>query len=108
MSRFDNERERRSLGGIFRRLISATGPISLSHYMAENNARYYADRDPFGAAGDFITAPEVAPVFSRCLAAQCEVATADDQSRLRVGLNDHLDDRHRNGQVDRSLGAQQQ
>jgi NADH dehydrogenase [ubiquinone] 1 alpha subcomplex assembly factor 7 len=29
----------RSLGDIFRRLIATTGPISLSHYMAEANAR---------------------------------------------------------------------
>ncbi len=28
-------------------------------------------RAKFGAAGDFVTAPEAAPVFSRCLAAQC-------------------------------------
>ncbi len=32
---------------------------------------YSAGAQKFGAAGDFITAPEVAPVFSRCLATQC-------------------------------------
>jgi SAM-dependent MidA family methyltransferase len=32
---------------------------------------YSAGARKFGAAGDFITAPEVAPVFSRCLATQC-------------------------------------
>ena len=32
---------------------------------------YSAGARKFGAAGDFITAPEVAPVFSRCLAVQC-------------------------------------
>jgi SAM-dependent MidA family methyltransferase len=32
---------------------------------------YSAGARKFGAAGDFITAPEVAPVFSRCLALQC-------------------------------------
>ncbi|HEX9208524.1 MAG TPA: SAM-dependent methyltransferase [Steroidobacteraceae bacterium] len=32
---------------------------------------YSAGARKFGAAGDFVTAPEVAPVFSRCLAAQC-------------------------------------
>jgi NADH dehydrogenase [ubiquinone] 1 alpha subcomplex assembly factor 7 len=37
---------------IFRRLIATTGPISLAHYMAESNARYYADADPLGAGGD--------------------------------------------------------
>jgi SAM-dependent MidA family methyltransferase len=32
---------------------------------------YSAGARKFGAAGDFITAPEVAPVFSRCIAVQC-------------------------------------
>nr|WP_082135063.1 SAM-dependent methyltransferase [Croceicoccus naphthovorans] len=31
--------------------------------MAEANARYYATRDPLGAAGDFITAPEISQMF---------------------------------------------
>jgi SAM-dependent MidA family methyltransferase len=33
---------------------------------------YSAGAHKLGAAGDFVTAPEVAPVFSRCLALQCE------------------------------------
>ena len=33
---------------------------------------YSAGAHKFGAAGDFVTAPEVAPVFSRCVAAQCQ------------------------------------
>ena len=32
---------------------------------------YSAGARKFGAAGDFITAPELSPLFSRCLAAQC-------------------------------------
>jgi SAM-dependent MidA family methyltransferase len=32
---------------------------------------YSAGAHKIGAAGDFVTAPEVAPVFSRCLARQC-------------------------------------
>ncbi len=52
-----------SLAASFRRLIAATGPISLAHYMAEANARYYGSRDPFGTAGDFITAPEISQMF---------------------------------------------
>lgn len=47
----------------FTRLIANTGPISISHYMAESNARYYSSRDPFGVAGDFITAPEISQMF---------------------------------------------
>lgn len=51
------------LGATFRRLIRETGPISLGHFMAESNARYYTTRDPLGAEGDFITAPEISQMF---------------------------------------------
>jgi NADH dehydrogenase [ubiquinone] 1 alpha subcomplex assembly factor 7 len=51
------------LGATFRRLIRETGPISLAHFMAESNARYYTTRDPLGAEGDFITAPEISQMF---------------------------------------------
>jgi len=53
------------------------GWISFAKYMQlalyEPGLGYYsAGARKLGAAGDFITAPEVAPVFSRCLAVQCE------------------------------------
>ena len=55
----------------------AGGWISFARYMQmalyEPGLGYYsAGARKLGAAGDFITAPEVAPVFSRCLAVQCE------------------------------------
>jgi SAM-dependent MidA family methyltransferase len=45
------------------RLIARSGAIPVEHYMAEANAHYYATRDPLGAAGDFITAPEISQMF---------------------------------------------
>jgi len=56
-----------SLLHVFRRLIRATGPISVAHFMAESNARYYGSRDPFGTAGDFITAPEISQMFGEMI-----------------------------------------
>lgn len=53
------------------------GWIGFARYMQlalyEPGLGYYsAGAHKLGAAGDFVTAPEVAPVFSRCLAVQCE------------------------------------
>lgn len=47
--------------------IRETGPITVADYMAECLLHpvhgYYTTRDPFGAAGDFTTAPEISQMF---------------------------------------------
>ncbi len=59
------------LAAILARRIVAEGPMPLSDYMAEcllhPEHGYYATRDPFGAAGDFITAPEISQMFGELL-----------------------------------------
>lgn len=48
-------------------LIRATGPISVTDYfamcLADPEHGYYRTREPFGTAGDFITAPEISQLF---------------------------------------------
>jgi len=53
------------------RLIQETGPLTLAQYMAlclhDPADGYYATRPGLGAAGDFITAPEVSQMFGEMI-----------------------------------------
>ncbi len=51
------------LAGQLARQIEGSGPISVAEYMRQANATYYSNGDPFGVAGDFITAPEISQMF---------------------------------------------
>lgn len=54
-------------------LVAANGPMSVGEYMthclSDPEHGYYATRDPFGVAGDFITAPEVSQMFGEIVGA---------------------------------------
>ncbi len=68
------------------------GAISYARFMelalyAPELGYYSAGKHKFGAAGDFVTAPELGPVFARCLARQCGqiLATLANGDILEVG-----------------------
>jgi NADH dehydrogenase [ubiquinone] 1 alpha subcomplex assembly factor 7 len=55
--------QKSDLEDLLRQRIDEQGPITVADYMEAANAHYYAGRDPLGAAGDFITAPEISQMF---------------------------------------------
>lgn len=71
--------------------IAAEGPLDFARYMelalyAPGLGYYSAGSRKFGAAGDFVTAPELSPLFGACLARQCaEVLEATDGDLLELG-----------------------
>ncbi|SDX13611.1 class I SAM-dependent methyltransferase [Litoreibacter albidus] len=73
-----------ALRDLLTRQIAVDGPISLADYMQtcllHPEHGYYATRDPFGAAGDFITAPEVSQMFGEVLGL-CLAQSWIDQGR---------------------------
>ena len=59
------------LESVIRRLIAAAGPMPVAEYMqlalTHPQHGYYVTRNPFGAAGDFVTAPEISQMFGELI-----------------------------------------
>jgi NADH dehydrogenase [ubiquinone] 1 alpha subcomplex assembly factor 7 len=64
-----------SLAGRLAAHIRAHGPLSIADYMraclSDEREGVYAARQPIGASGDFITAPEISQIFGELLGLWC-------------------------------------
>ena len=74
------------------RIVNSGGRISFAEYMhhalyAPGLGYYAAGAAKLGASGDFVTAPEISPIFGRVLARQCAEVFAEvsDGSILEFG-----------------------
>ena len=71
------------------RRIADAGPLGVAAFMEEALFHprwgYYATRDPLGARGDFITAPEISQVFGELIGLWC----VDLWQRLEAALAPH-------------------
>ena len=79
-----------ALADLLIRQIRATGPISVAEYMTacllHPRHGYYTTRDPLGAQGDFITAPEISQMFGELVGLSLAQAWLDRGSPAPFAL----------------------
>lgn len=72
------------------RHIAADGPLTIAAYMNDcllhPEHGYYSTRDPFGAAGDFITAPEISQMFGELVGLSLAQSWLDQGAPQRFTL----------------------
>ncbi|MGB7241245.1 MAG: SAM-dependent methyltransferase, partial [Sulfitobacter sp.] len=70
--------------------IAQSGPMTVAQYMAEcllhPTKGYYTTRAPFGAAGDFVTAPEISQMFGELIGLCLAQSWLDQGSPDRFSL----------------------
>ncbi|NNE86470.1 MAG: class I SAM-dependent methyltransferase [Silicimonas sp.] len=78
------------LGELLVTRIRQTGPMSIAEFMAEclmhPRFGYYSTHDPFGAGGDFTTAPEISQMFGEIIGLSLAQAWMDRGSSAAVNL----------------------
>ncbi len=78
------------LAGLLREEIAAKGPLTVGRYMelalGHPDFGYYQSDDPFGADGDFITAPEISQIFGELIGVWCAVVWRDMGAPERINL----------------------
>jgi NADH dehydrogenase [ubiquinone] 1 alpha subcomplex assembly factor 7 len=79
-----------ALGQRIAKLIETQGPLSVAQFMTialhDPAAGYYATRNPFGARGDFVTAPDISQIFGELLGLWCVQAWLDQDKPARSQL----------------------
>ena len=73
---------RKLTGQIVKEIAQSGGRLPFDRYMelclyAPGLGYYSGGLRKFGESGDFVTAPEVSPVFARCLSRQCRQVLAE-------------------------------
>jgi NADH dehydrogenase [ubiquinone] 1 alpha subcomplex assembly factor 7 len=79
-----------TLEPIIKAQIEQQGPMSIAEYMSiclfHPEHGYYTAHDPFGAAGDFITAPEISQMFGELIALSLAQTWMDQGKSAKVAL----------------------
>ncbi len=79
-----------ALAGLIAAQIRTDGPMTLADYMAlclmHPRHGYYTTRRPFGAAGDFTTAPEISQMFGELIGLSLAQAWLDQGAPAPVAL----------------------
>ena len=79
-----------SVADRLRARIALEGPLTVADFMSEvlhgPGRGYYMRQDPFGAAGDFVTAPEISQVFGELVGLWCAQRWTDMGAPSPVSL----------------------